>query len=290
MTDTSTTGTTDTGPAADTGIPAEGQIAPEHAAAAEHQQPDPGSEEQLQREAVQNEQEAEAERLAALDMETEADKAGTPLDTGVWGSTGHAAADGAMRTLQNAGLSTDDAMGLLYEAAVARDPGKVDQKALTAKIGPRRAKAIMESLEAFSRDMRPKDERLANDVYQHTNGPHGMHRLMEQAGAMLSPTEVQGYIIQIGKGGSSARRAIESLQAMVAGEVLPLDRRVHVEQYGTAKPAPPPKASAGLTSKDYVAALEALHASGSRLSFEARDRREAELHEARRIGRENGLS
>lgn len=285
---TDTTSTTDT---TAHGIPdeAEGQISTDHAAAEGQRQPDPGSNEQLQREADQNEQEAEAERLAALDMETEADKARAPLDASVWGSTGHAVADEALRVLQNAGLSTDDAADLLLDAAMSRDPGKVDQKALAAKIGPRRAKAIMEGLAAFSRDMRPKDERLANDVYQHTNGPHGMQRLMEQASAKLSPAEVQNYVIQIGKGGSSARRAIEGLQAGVTGEAIPLDRRVHVEQYGTAKPAPQRKVSAGITSKEYVAALDALHSPGSRLSFEARDRREAGLHEARRIGRENGL-
>lgn len=60
------------------------------------------------------------------------------------------------------------------------------------------------------------------------------------------------------------------------------------QQYRAPQPAPQQKAK-GITSAEYVAALEALHGPGNRLSFDARGRREAELREARRIGRENGL-
>lgn len=282
---------TDTTDTSAHGTPNEGesQINADQAPAEDQRPSDPDSDEQLQREADQREQEAEAERLAVLDLETEADKAGTPLDAAVWGSTGHAGADEALRTLQNSGLSTDDAVEFLLDAALTRDPGKVDQKALAAKIGPRRTKAIMASLEAYSREMRPKDERMTREVYQHTNGPHALQRLIDQASAKLPMSEVQGYIIQMAKGGSSAQRAVETLQSIVAGGSISLDRRVHTEQYSAPKPVPAPKATTGISSKDYVAALQALHSPGSRLSFEARDRREAELHEARRIGRQNGL-
>jgi hypothetical protein len=252
-------------------------------------QPDPDSDGQLQRETDQQERESEEEHLARLDMETENDKANMPLDTAAWGSTGHAVADEALRTLQNVGLSTDDAVELLLDAAMSRDPSKVDQKALVAKIGPRRAKAIMKGLETFSRDMRPRDERISNEVYQYTNGRHALQRLLEKAGDMLPPSEVQGYISEMGKGGSSAQRAVENLKARLSGEAIPLDRRVHTDHRAAPRPAAPLKAASGITSKAYVAGLEALHAPGSRLSFEARDRREAELREARRIGRETGL-
>lgn len=287
MTDTAST-TYNTGNASDgTATEAEGWINTDRAPAEDPAQSDQDSDDRLQHEADQEEQ-GEAERLALLDLETEDDKAGTPLDADVWGSTGHAGADAALRTLQNCGLSTDDAVDLLLDAAMTRDPSKVDQKALVAKIGPRRAKSIMEGLEAFSREMRPKDERLRNDVYQHTNGPHALQRLIAQAEETLSPSEVQGYILAMGKGGPAARRAVENLQAIVSGEATPPDRRVHTEQYAAVAPAPRNKATAGITAKAYVAALEALNAPGSRLSFEARDRREAELHEARRIGRASG--
>ncbi len=256
---------------------------------AQQPQSDPVGDEQLQREAEHLEQDAENERLAKLDMETEDDRAGKPLDADVWGSTGHAIADEALRTLQNAGISTDDAMALLLDAAMSRDPSKVNQKALTAAIGPRRAKAIMEGLAQFSRDMRPKDERISNEVYQYSNGPHALQRLIEQASTKLSQSEIRGYVNEMGKGGSSTWRAVENLKSIVSGKAIPPDQRVLVEQYGTPKPAPAPKAVPGITSKAYFAAMEAMHGPGSRLSFEARVRREAELNENRRIGRENGL-
>lgn len=267
---------------------AEAQIDTNQAPVEDQPPSDQDSDEQFQREA-DGEAQQEAERLATLDLETEAEKAGTPLDASAWGTTGHAGADEAMRTLQNAGLSTGDAMEFLLDAAMSRDPSKVDQTALVAKIGSRRAKSIMEGLEAFSREMRPKDERLGNDVFQHTNGPHGLHRLIEQAGEKLSAAEVQGYMLAVSKGGPTARRAVESLQAILSGEATPLDRRVHTQQYADPAPSPQTKASAGITAKAYVAALEAMNAPGSRLSFEARDRREAELNEARRIGRMSGI-
>lgn len=267
---------------ADTTTEAERQIDTDRAPDEGQAQADQASNDQLQRETDQGEH-LEAERLAMLDMETEDDKACRPLDADVWGSTGHAGVDGAMQMLQNCGMSTDDAMELLFDAAATRDPSKVDRKALEAKIGPRRAKAIMEGLEAFSREMRPKDARVSNEVYGYSNGPHELQRLVAQAEQMLSPSEVQDYILALGKGGPTARRAVENLQAIVAGEATPPHRIAH------AAPAPQGKAAAGITSAGYVAALSALNSAGSRLSFEARERREAELHEARRIGRENGL-
>lgn len=255
---------------------------------AEQPQGDPATETPAQSEQPQSD-ETEEERLAKLDMETEDDRANKPLDAEVWGSTGHAVADEAMRTLQNVGLSTDDAQELLLEAALSRDPSKVDQKALAAKIGPRRAKAIMQSLETFSRDMRPNDERIANEVYQHTNGPNAYRRLMEQAGEILPEAEFLGYLTQVGKGGSTAQRAIEALQARVTGKALSPDRRVLTQQYAPPKPIAAPEKSEGITSKAYFAAMDAMHSTGNRLSFEARDRKIAELREARRIGREAGL-
>ena len=64
---------------------------------------------------------------------------------------------------------------------------------------------------------------------------------------------------------------------------------MHTEQYSAPKAVPQPGQTKGITSKAYVAAMDALHAPSNRLSFEARDRRERELREARRIGREHGL-
>lgn len=237
----------------------------------------------------QQDTESEEERLARLDAEMEDDKAEKPLDAAVWGSTGHAAADDALRMIQNVGLSTDDAQDLLLEAAMSRDPGKVDQKALTSKIGPRRTKALMRALETFSKDMRPKDQRISNEVYQHTNGPKALQRLIEQGNEKLSVSEMRLYILEMGKGGSSAQRAVENLQARVSSKALSLDRQVHTRQYSKPQAAPQPKQAEGMTSKAYLKAMQALHGNNSRLSFEARDRREAELREARRIGRENGL-
>ncbi|MGK7754384.1 hypothetical protein [Roseovarius sp. C03] len=254
-------------------------------------QDEPGTDQQTADQPTEDQEdpESEEERLARLDAETEDDKADKPLDAVTWGSTGHAAADEALRIIQNVGLSTDDAQDLLLDAAMSRDPSKVDQKALTAKIGPRRTKAIMEALETFSNDMRPRDERISNEVWQFSNGPKALEQLIQQGSEKLSPAEMQGYLIEIGKGGASAQRAVERLQATVKGEGVSLDRQVHTEQYSAPKAAPQPGQTKGITSKAYVTAMEALHGNGSRLSFETREQREQELREARRIGREHGL-
>ena len=278
-------------PAAPADAPTTGEVSGAEEQTAENQsQAAQDVDEQPETEDEQQEAEAEEKRLAELDKETEDDKANKPLDVAAWGSTGHPVADEAMRTLQNVGLSTDDAKELLLEAALSRDPSKVDQKALAAKIGPRRAKAIMEGLEHYSRDMRPRDKRVSDEVYQHTNGPNAYRRLIDQASEVLSPSEMQGYVLQIAKGGAAAQRAIEGLQSRVSGKPVSLDRHAHTAQYSQPKPNAQPKDTPGITSKAYVEAMQALHAPGSRLSFEARDRRIAELREARRIGREAGLN
>lgn len=191
----------------------------------------------------------EAERLALLDMETEDDKAGRPLDTGVWGSTGHPGVDAALQRLQNSGLTTDDAVALLYDAAAARDPGMVDRKALEAKIGPRRTRAIMDTLTAFSKEMQPKDARIRGEVYQLTNGPHELRRLIAHAEQVLPASEVQDYVRALGKGGAAARRAVENLQAIAAGEADRRHRRVNFDQ----APAEPRGKPAGITSAEYYA-------------------------------------
>jgi hypothetical protein len=275
-------------PAEDQGTPAEDQEQPGPDAEGQDQ---PDTDQQAEDQPTEDQEDAlsEEERLARLDDETDDDKADKPLDAVTWGSTGHAAADEALRIIQNVGLSTDDAQELLLDAAMSRDPSKVDQKALTAKIGPRRTKAIMEALETFSTDMRPRDERVSNEVWQYSNGPKALERLVQQGMEKFGPAEMQGYLMEMGKGGASAQRAVESLQAAVTGKAVSLDRQVHTEQYSAPKAAPNPAESQGITSKAYVTAMEALHGNGSRLSFEARDQREQELREARRIGRANGL-
>jgi hypothetical protein len=277
-------------PAEDQGTPAEDQKQP--GPDADQDQPDTDQQADDQAQDQPEDQEdalSEEERLARLDDETDDDKANKPLDAVTWGSTGHAAADAALRMIQNVGLSTMDAQELLLDAAMSRDPSKVDQKALTAKIGPRRTKAIMEALETFSSDMRPRDERVSNEVWQYSNGPKALERLVRQGMEKFGPAEMQGYLMEMGKGGASAQRAVESLQAAVTGKAVSLDRQVQTEQYSAPKAAPRADASQGITSKAYVTAMEALHGNGSRLSFEARDQREQELREARRIGRANGL-
>ena len=266
----------------------------EHPAAEQYPLPKAEGEDQDQQEADQHnhdqqDEEIGEERLARLDDETEDDKADKPLDAETWGSTGHAVADEALRTLQNVGLSTDDAKELLFDAAMSRDPSKVDQKALASKIGPRRAKAIMDSLENFSRYMRPRDARVSNEVYQYSNGPKALGRLFEQGGEKLLPAEMQSYVIEISKGGPSAQRAVDRLQAAVTGEAVPLDRKVLTEQYSAPTPASQRDQAKGITSKAYISALDALHGPGSQLSFEARGRHEKELRAARRMGRKTDM-
>jgi hypothetical protein len=100
---------------------------------------------------------------------------------------------------------------------------------------------------------------------------------------------MQGYLMEMGKGGASAQRAVESLQAAVTGKAVSLDRQVHTEQYS----APKANSQPGPDEGHHLEGVR--HRDGgparqhSRLSFDAREQREQELREARRIGRANGL-
>lgn len=118
----------------------------------------------------------------------------------------------------------------------------------------------MDSLENFLRIMRPRDERVSNEVYQYNNGPKALGRLFEQGSQKLSPAELQRYVIGISNGGPSAQRAIGRLQAAVSGKAVPLDRKVLAEQYSATTPASQPEQAKGITSKAYVSAMVALHA------------------------------
>jgi hypothetical protein len=109
-----------------------------------------------------------------------------------WGSTGHAAADEALRIIQNVGLSTMTPRNSSSTPRCPVTPRKVDQKALASKIGPRRTKAIMQALETFSTDMRPRDERISNEVWQYSNGPKALERLVQQGMEKLARQRCRG--------------------------------------------------------------------------------------------------
>ena len=149
--------------------------------------------------------------------------------------------------------------GILLPLAVACNLSR-PLRQTAAKIGPRRTKAIIESIKAYTSEMRRKDQRLSDEVYQHTNGPNAYRRLIEQATDVLSQSEVQGYVLQIAKGGSSAQRAIEGLQSRISGEAVSPDRHAHTSQYRQPKPAAQPSKPTGITSKAYLQAMQALHA------------------------------
>jgi len=204
-----------------------------------------------------------AETKATKEKEAEAAQAEKdlePLDEGVWGSTGDDVADSVLTTLQNAGVTPDEAKLLLWDAVKEGDLTKVDIPALKEKIGDAKATLVMAGVTSFVEKQSTRNAAIIEDIKNVSGGDENWKLMAAWGKDNLPEADLTEYRTMIDRGGPQARYAAGQIAAAynadpgnttldTAGGTAPV-----VEGDGGAGP------SARATSRaEYVAELDAAH-------------------------------
>lgn len=205
---------------------------------------------------------ADAEAAAAEDGddgdgEGDDDKDNKELDTSVWGDTGDDVGNSVLQTLQNSGVSTEEAKALLWDAVEAGDPTKVDRDALVEKVGKAKATLIMAGIENVTGKNNAKIAEVTKVANDTAGGEANWKKASAWAVKALPADELDELRNMLDKGGRQAKFA--------AGEIVARyndDPKNTALQAGTKQVQPDGKAGKAvepMSRRDYGNALDKLH-------------------------------
>lgn len=207
---------------------------------------------------------ADAEAASAEDDENgegegegEDDDEGKELDTSVWGDTGDEVGNSVLQTLQNSGVSTDEAKALLWDAVEAGDPTKVDRDALVEKVGKAKATLIMAGIENVTSRNNAKIAEVKKVASETAGGEANWSKASAWAVKNLPADELDELRNMLDKGGRQAKFA--------AGEIVARyndDPKNTALQAGTKQVKPDGKAGSNvqpISRREYGDALDKLH-------------------------------
>lgn len=168
------------------------------------------------KEAAEKEAKEKADAAAAVadansedDLNADDDK---ELDTAVWGDAGDEVANSVLATLQNSGVTTDEAKALLWDAVEAGDPTKVDRDALVEKVGKDRATLIMAGIENVTSRNNARIEEVTTIANETAGSKENWSKATKWAVAKLPENELNELRDMLDKGGRQAKFA--------AGEIV----------------------------------------------------------------------
>lgn len=134
------------------------------------------------------------------------------LDTSVWGDTGDEVGNSVLQTLQNSGVSTEEAKALLWDAVEAGDPTKVDRDALVEKVGKAKATLIMAGIENVTSRNNQKIAEVTKVANETAGGEANWKKASAWAVKNLKADELDELRNMLDKGGRQAKFA--------AGEIV----------------------------------------------------------------------
>ncbi len=202
---------------------------------------------------------ADAEATAKAEADAQAARENDPLDQEVWGSTGDDVADSVLTTLQNAGVTPDEAKVMLWDAVKEGDLTKVDIKALKDKVGDAKATLVMAGVTSFVEKQSARNTAIIKDIESVSGGEENWKTMAAWGKANLPEADLTEYRTMIDKGGAQARFAAGEIarayNADSANTTLAVSETpASVEGDGGGSP------SARSTSRaEYVAELDAAH-------------------------------
>lgn len=134
------------------------------------------------------------------------------LDTSVWGDTGDDVGNSVLQTLQNSGVSTEEAKALLWDAVEAGDPTKVDRDALVEKVGKAKATLIMAGIENVTSRNNAKIAEVTKVANETAGGEANWKTASTWAVKNMQEDELDELRNMLDKGGRQAKFA--------AGEIV----------------------------------------------------------------------
>ncbi len=201
------------------------------------------------------------------------------LDTTVWGSTGSEVGNSTLALLQDAGVDTDTAKALLYDAVQAGDVTQIDAAALEAAVGKSRATLVMTGVKGYIAENNERVAETNKTVYEASGGEENWKTMVDWA--KTNSVDLTQYAPLIDAGGAQARFAVSEIQARFNGDVknTPLTANVIPRAEPSAIAAPAVQA---LTKAQYLPAIEAAYKSGDQRKID-------QVNQARQLGRKQGL-
>lgn len=220
------------------------------------------------------------EELEEAKRPAEQDESSGALDTDVWGDTGSEVGNSTLTLIQNAGVSTEDAKALLYDAVVAGDATKVDVAKLEELVGKDKATLVIAGVKGFITETNEKNSSIRSAVFDAAGGEDTWNKVVDWAKS--SDTDLSEYAPLIDAGGAQARFAVAEIKAKYNADAnntaLPKEGQAP-RQEGTSSTAPTIKP---LGTAEYVIALEKAYNKGDKQEMDR-------ITAARRLGRSQGL-
>ena len=179
------------------------------------------------------------------------------LDTSVWGDTGDEVGNSVLQTLQNSGVSTEEAKALLWDAVESGDPTKVDRDALVEKVGKAKATLIMAGIENVTGKNNAKIAEVTKVANDTAGGKENWKKASAWAVKALPGDELDELRNMLDKGGRQAKFAVGEIVARYND-----DPRNTALQAGTKQVQPDGKSSKAvepMSRRNYGNALDKLH-------------------------------
>lgn len=183
-----------------------------------------------------------------------------PLDTSVWGDTGDEVANSVLQTLQNAGVSTEEAKALLWDAVSEGDPKKVDRDALVEKVGKAKATLIMAGVENVTDRNNKRIAEVSEIAHEAAGGKDNWTKATKWARDKLKKDDLNEIRDMLDKGGRQARFAAAELV-----DLYNADPNNTALAAGKSQIAPDGKSTAtikGISRREYGEMLDKLHRKG----------------------------
>lgn len=133
------------------------------------------------------------------------------LDTSVWGYAGDEIANSVLTTLQNSGVTTDEAKALLWDAVEAGDPTKVDRDKLVEKVGASNATLIMAGIENVTSKNNAKIEEVTEIANTAAGGADNWKAVRDWAKQNIAESELAELAGMLDQGGSQAKFAAKEI-------------------------------------------------------------------------------
>ena len=221
---------------------------------------------------------------ADADKVAQDDKDKTPLDTTVWGTTGHEGADAALGLLQNAGVTPDEAKAMLFDAVSEGDLSKADWKAMEEKIGADKTKLVKIGAETFLKDNAERNATIITDLTKVAGSKENWDKVAAWAKGSMADEQLGEYREMIDAGGAHARFAASEMLAAYNGDDKnsSLTTSTTVAEDGDTIPG---KAGEALSRQEYAARMGKLHQRGRRPTAAETEA----LNAARARGRKQGV-
>lgn len=203
------------------------------------------------------------------------------LDTSVWGDAGDDVANSVLQTLQNSGVSTEDAKALLWDAVEAGDPSKVDRDALVDKVGKAKATLIMAGIENVTDRNNKRVAEVSSIAHESAGGEDNWKKATKWAIEKLPANELDELRGMLDKGGRQAKFAANEIVARYNDD--PKNTSLTA---GKAQLKPDAKGGVkveGISRREYGVRLDKLHRKGgSEAEFNA-------LRAQRQAGKKQGI-